>query len=70
MKTLAGRNVKFTIASQYAGEQGHLGGGDSRQHGSFDTFDQAFEALLELTENHGLDYRYASIIAELSPETE
>lgn len=62
MKTVSGREVEFTIVSTYAGEQGHLGGGDSREHGTYPMVDLALDTLHELESTGQLDFRTAHVI--------
>lgn len=61
------RKVVFVIVSEYAGEQGHIGGGDVRTHGTFSSFELAEKQLEQLRADHTLDYRDAHIVCRGSP---
>lgn len=57
----ASQGFTFEVVSEYAGEQGHLGGGDLRAHGTFDSPAAAFEWIA----GHRGEFDYRDVRVEV-----
>lgn len=54
----------YKVISTYAGEQGHIGGGDRREHFVGDSLEEAFAEMRAMIADHRLDYRDADVVVE------